>query len=56
MAATRPGQPIEVAELAPFRESTLRAAAEAREHAGLERFVHRLLAPLVISESLNPTP
>lgn len=56
LAATRPGQPIEIAELEPLREPALRAAAEAREHAGLERFVHRLLAPLVVSESLNPTP
>jgi hypothetical protein len=54
--ATRTGQPLEIAELEPLRLPALRAAAEAHQRAGLENFVRSLLAPLALSESLNPTP
>jgi hypothetical protein len=54
--ATTPGQPIELAELDQAREPALKAAAQAREHADIQRYIHAVLSPLVFSESLNPTP
>jgi hypothetical protein len=54
--ATRPGQPIEIAELELAREPALRAVAQARERTDIQRYVRAVLSPLVLSESLNPTP
>jgi hypothetical protein len=54
-AATRPGQPIQVAELDIARAPLLRAAAEARETASINRYVKGLLAPLAVADELSPT-
>ncbi|WP_158821896.1 hypothetical protein [Granulicella sp. S156] len=54
LRATRRGEPTEVAELEPLREPARRATAKAREEAGLQQYAKLLLAPLVLSESLNP--
>jgi hypothetical protein len=56
LRAARPGAPLELAELEPMREAAFRAAAEAREKAAIEQYVHRILAPLALSESVNPNP
>lgn len=53
--ATRPGSPLEVAELDQLREPLLRAAAEAQEHAQLRQVMQGLLRPLAIAQSLNTT-
>jgi len=55
LRATRRGEPTEVAELEPLREPARRATAKAREEASLQQYARLLLAPLVLSESLNPT-
>jgi hypothetical protein len=54
-AATRPGQPIQLAELDLARAPILRAAAEARETASLDHYVKSLLAPFAIADELSPT-
>jgi len=54
--ATRPGQPIELAQLELAREPNLRAAAVAREHSTLVQLARSLLAPLAAAEALDPTP
>jgi hypothetical protein len=54
--ATRPGQPIELAELDTAREPALRSLAQARERATLRQYIHSLLGPLAMAEALNPTP
>jgi hypothetical protein len=55
LAATRPGQPIEVAELDIARAPFLRAAAEARETASIDRYIKGLLAPFAVADALSPT-
>lgn len=54
-AATRPGQPIQLAELDLARAPLLRAAAQARETARIDRYVKTLLAPFAVAEALSPT-
>jgi hypothetical protein len=54
-AATRPGQPIQLAELDLARAPNLRAAAEARQTASIDRYVRSLLAPFVVADALQPT-
>jgi hypothetical protein len=54
-AATRPGQPIQLAELDLARAPNLRAAAEARQHASVESYVKSLLAPFAVADALQPT-
>jgi hypothetical protein len=53
--ATRPGQPIQLAELDLARAPILRAAAEARETASIESYVKTLLAPFAVADALQPT-
>jgi hypothetical protein len=55
LAAARPGQPIEVAELDMARAPILRASAAAREDASIRRYVHTLLAPFAVADALSPT-
>ena len=54
-SATRPGQPIQLAELDIARAPILRAAAEARQTASLEHYVRSLLAPFAVADALQPT-
>jgi hypothetical protein len=54
-AATRPGQPIQLAELDLARAPILHAAAEARETTSIERYVRSLLAPFAVADALQPT-
>ena len=54
-AATRPGQPILLAELDLARAPVLRAAAQAREHANVESYVRSLLAPFAVADALQST-
>jgi hypothetical protein len=54
-AATRPGQPIQLAELDLARAPVLRAAAEARQTASIGRYVRSLLAPFAAADALQPT-
>jgi len=54
-SATRPGQPIELAQLELAREPNLRAAAVAREHTSFVQIARSLLAPLAAAEALEPT-
>ena len=54
-AATRPGQPIQLAELDLARAPMLRAAAKARETASIDRYVKTLLAPFAVADALQPT-
>jgi hypothetical protein len=54
-AATRPGQPIQLAELDLARAPMLRAAAEARQTAIIDRYVKSLLAPFAAADALQPT-
>jgi hypothetical protein len=54
-AATRPGQPIQLAELDIAREPHLRAAAQARTNEDMERYVKSLLAPFAVADALQPT-
>jgi hypothetical protein len=56
MAATRPGQPILVAELDLARSPNLRAAAVAREDASIRRYVRSLLAPIAAADALTSQP
>jgi hypothetical protein len=53
---TRPGQPIELAELELAQKPALNISAQSRERADIDRYVHAVLSSLVLSESLNPTP
>jgi hypothetical protein len=55
LSATRPGQPIQLAELDLARAPILRAAAEARETASIDRYVKSLLAPFAVADELSPT-
>jgi len=55
LAATRPGQPIEIAELDIARAPFLRAAAEARETASINHYAKSLLAPFALADALSPT-
>jgi hypothetical protein len=55
LAATRPGQPIQLAELDLARAPLLHAQAEARESARIDRFVKQSLAPLAVAEALSST-
>ncbi len=55
LAATRPGQPIEIAELDIARAPFLRAAAEARETASIDHYAKSLLAPFALADALSPT-
>jgi hypothetical protein len=54
LAATRPGQPIQLAELDLARAPNLRAATEAREQANIQRYVKGLLAPFAVADALQP--
>ena len=54
-AATRPGQPIQLAELDLARAPVLRAAAQARETATIDRYVKSLLAPFALADALQPS-
>jgi len=54
-SATRPGQPIQLAELDLARAPHLRAAAQARENEDMERYVKSLLAPFAVADALQPT-
>lgn len=54
-SATRPGQPIQLAELDIAREPYLRAEAAARTNVAIERYVHTLLAPFAAADALQPT-
>jgi hypothetical protein len=56
IAATRQGQPIELAELDLLRAPALRSAAEARERSNLRQFAQGLLGPLAAAEALDPPP
>jgi hypothetical protein len=55
VAATRPGQPIQLAELDLARAPILRAIIEARETARIDRYVRQSLAPLAVANALSPT-
>jgi len=55
LAATRPGQPIQLAELDLARAPNLRAAAKAREEASIDRYVKGLLSPFATADALSPT-
>jgi hypothetical protein len=54
-AATRPGQPIQLAELDLARAPVLRAEARAHETATIDRYVKSLLAPFAVADALQPT-
>jgi hypothetical protein len=53
--ATQRGQPIQLAELDLARAPFLRAAAESRQQASVERYVRSLLAPFALADALSPT-
>jgi hypothetical protein len=53
LAAARPGQPIEVAELDIARAPFLRAAAKAQEKENIQRYVRTLLAPVAVANALS---
>jgi hypothetical protein len=55
LAATRPGQPIQLAELDLARAPLLRAEAEARRTSEFQRQVKTLLAPFAVADALQPT-
>jgi hypothetical protein len=55
LRSTRPGQPIEVAELDTLRESALTAIAATRERSSVREYVHALLGPLAAAQTLTPT-
>jgi hypothetical protein len=55
LAATRPGQPIQLAELDLARAPILRATAQARETATIDRFVKSLLEPFAVADALSST-
>lgn len=54
-AATRPGQPIQLAELDLARAPIVRAEARARQTASIDRYVRSLLAPFAVADALQPT-
>jgi len=54
-SAMRPGQPIQLAELDLARAPILRAAAQTRETASIDRYVKTLLAPFAVADALQPT-
>jgi hypothetical protein len=54
LSATRKGDPMEVAELEPVQAPRRRAAAEAREKAGIQQYAKLLLGPLALAESMHP--
>jgi len=54
LTATRPGQPMQLAELDLARAPVLRAEAEARQTANIERYVKTLLAPFAVADALQP--
>jgi hypothetical protein len=56
LLATRPGQPIELAELETLRQPALQARAQAREQATIRNYIHSLLGPLAAAEAIHPTP
>jgi hypothetical protein len=51
--STRPGQPIELAELETRRISALTQVAEARERNTVREYIHGLLGPLATAETLT---
>ena len=55
VAATRQGQPIELAELETLRQPALQASAEARQNAIIRRYAQALLGPLAAAQALNPS-
>jgi len=55
VADTRPGQPIQLAELDSARAPIFRAEAEARHNANIQRYVKSLLAPFAVADALQPT-
>jgi hypothetical protein len=55
VAATRPGQPLQLAELDLARAPILQAILEAREAARINRYVRQSLAPLAVADALSPT-
>jgi hypothetical protein len=55
LAAMQPGQPIQMAELDLARAPLLRALAEARETARIDRYVKQSLAPLAVADALSPS-
>jgi hypothetical protein len=54
-AATRPGQPLQLAELDLARAPHLHVAAQAHEIASIDRYVKSLLAPFAVADALQPT-
>jgi hypothetical protein len=52
VAATRPGQPIQLAELDLARARILRAQADAIRAEAFERYVKNLLAPFAVADAL----
>jgi hypothetical protein len=55
-AATRPGQPIELAELDLARAPLLQALADARQSARIHRYVEAALTPFALADALASTP
>jgi hypothetical protein len=55
VAATRPGQPLQLAELDQARAPILRAETDARRNADMKRYVENLLAPFALADALQPT-
>jgi hypothetical protein len=53
--ATRPGAPIEVAELDQLREPLLRAVAAQRERTHFEHYAAVLIAPLLAFQNSAPS-
>lgn len=54
LAASRPGQPIQLAELGATRAPLLPASAKSREEASIDRYVKRLLFPFALADALSP--
>jgi len=55
LAVTRPGQPIQLAELDIARAPSLRATAKAREEASIDRYVKGFFSPFALADALAPT-
>jgi hypothetical protein len=53
-AAMRPGQPLQLAALEQASAPALRAQAQAREDARIQRYVHSMLAPFAVADELSP--
>jgi hypothetical protein len=53
--STRPGQPLEIAELDILRESAVNAIAAAHERANVREYIHGLLGPLATAQALTPS-